>query len=216
MLEEVSKGFKKWNNYCESKTTALSPLLKQLERETYLKTLAPQMISGPLQGQLLRMISLMLKPQRILEIGTFTGYAALCMAEGLADGGKLFTVEANRELEWIIRKYISLAGVTDQIQLHIGDAKSWLPDLSESFELVFIDAGKMDYALYYDLIIDKVAPGGIILVDNVLWSGKVVEAVTDADTINMKAFNDKIHLDDRVDNLILPLRDGLMMIRKKD
>ncbi len=215
MLDEVSLAFKHWNSYCEQKTTPLSTVLKELERETHLKTLAPQMLSGPLQGQLLRMISLMLRPKKILEIGTFTGYAALCLVDGLAPGGMLYTVEVNPELEWIIRKYIKKSENEERIHLHIGDARHYLPGLNHQFGLVFIDAGKMDYSLYYDLVIDKVEVGGIILVDNVLWSGKVVEGSKDADTVNMRAFNDKVQADERVDNLLLPLRDGLMIIRKK-
>jgi caffeoyl-CoA O-methyltransferase len=215
MLEEISLAFKKWNAYCEGHSSPPSPLLRELERETHLKTLAPQMISGPLQGQFLRFLSLLMQPKRILEIGTFTGYAALCLAEGLPEDGKLFTVEGNKEIAYLTRKYIRKAGLEEKVILHIGDAKSWIPGLEETFDLVFIDAGKNDYALYYDLVIPRLRPGGIILADNVLWSGKVVDKAEDPDTLAIQAFNDKVLNDPAVENLILPLRDGLMMIRKK-
>lgn len=216
MLEELNLTFKKWNAYCEEHSTPPSPILRELERETHLKTLAPQMLSGPIQGQFLRLLSLLMQPEKILEIGTFTGYAALCLAEGLPENGRLYTVEGNEEIAYITRKYIRKAGLEDKVELHIGDAKEWLPQLQETFDLVFIDAGKNDYALYYDLVIEKVRPGGLILADNVLWSGKVVAGEKDADTLAIQAFNEKILRDERVENLLLPLRDGLMIIRKRE
>lgn len=206
--------FKELHTYCENHTTAPSDLLRELERETHLKTLAPQMLSGHLQGQLLRLFSLMLRPETILEIGAFTGYSALCLAEGLADGGCLHTVESNPELEYLIRKYVDRAGMADRIQLHIGRAEKVVPDLQGTFDLVFIDAGKQEYALFYDLVIDRVRPGGLIIADNVLWSGKVLDPEQDLDTHTLHLFNEKILADERVENLLLPVRDGLMVMRK--
>lgn len=200
--------------YCDSHTTSLSPLLDELERETHLKTLAPQMLSGPMQGQLLRMLSLIHRPRRILEIGTFTGYGALCLSEGLAEEGELHTIEANPELEYLIRKYIERAGKSDRIHLHIGRAEKIMPDLNGPFDLVFIDAGKKDYPEFYDLIIEKISPGGLILADNVLWSGKVLAPSDDMDAKALHAFNEKIQSDPRVDNVMLPVRDGLMLMRR--
>ena len=202
-------------DYCELNSTPQSDLLYQLERESNLKTLSPQMISGPLQGQLLRLLSLMIQPKQVLEIGTFTGYASLCLAAGIPSDGALHTIEANPELEYLIRKYIDKAGLQDKIHLYIGDAKSIIPNLDFQFDLAFIDAGKNDYCFYYDLIFDKLNPGGIILADNVLWSGKVVQKNNDADTKVIDAFNKKVQADERVENLILPIRDGLSIIRKK-
>ncbi len=201
-------------SYCIDFSTASSEVLKDLERETHLKTLAPQMISGPLQGRWLAMISHMIRPRRILEIGTFTGYTAINLALGLQDGGILHTIEANRELEYLIRKYISAAQLDEKVVLHIGKAENVLPELPGPFDLVFIDAGKNDNALHYDLVFEKVKPGGFILVDNVLWSGKVVHKRQDKDTAVIHQFNEKVNRDPRVENLILPIRDGLMMVRK--
>ena len=163
----------KLNLYCEAHTTAQPAILHQLERETHLKTLAPQMLSGHLQGQFLAMLSKICRPRAILEIGAFTGYSAICLAQGLEEGGVLHTIEANPELEYLIRKYIALAGLEGSIRLHIGDAPEIIPGLKGPFDLVFIDANKQEYALYYDLVIDKVQSGGLIIADNVLWSGIV-------------------------------------------
>lgn len=196
-------------------TTPLPPLFQSLERETHLRTLSPQMLSGPQQGALLRFISLMLRPRRVLEIGTFTGYAALCLAEGLAEDGLLHTIEVNDELAWLIRQYVEKAGLSDKIRLHLGDAADIVPHLDETFDLIFLDAGKMDYAQHYELVLPKLRPGGFLLADNVLWDGKVAGTeMKDATTLALRAFNDKIHQDPRVENLLLPLRDGLMMVRK--
>ncbi len=207
--------FKKVTEYAEAHTSDLGDVLKALERETHLKTLAPQMLSGPHQGQLLRFISLMHRPERILEIGTYTGYAAICLCAGLPEDGQLHTIEVNRELEWIARKYFKLAGVENKITLHVGDAKIILPELEEQYDLVFIDAGKLDNEFYYELSLNRLNTGGLILIDNVLWSGKVVEKERDIDTASIRAFNDKIQEDKRVENLLLPIRDGLTIVRKK-
>jgi len=208
-------ALKKITRYCEEHTTTQSDLLYQLERETNLKTLAPQMMSGPLQGQLLSIISAIVQPNIALEIGTFTGYAALCLAKGLAQNGKLYTIEVKEEMEYIIRKYIRQAELEDAIKLFIGDAADIVPTLPTPFDLVFIDAGKRFYATHYDLIIDQVRSGGIILVDNVLWSGKVTLAKHDKDTQIIHAFNEKVLTDERVENVLLPIRDGVNIIRKK-
>ena len=201
-------------DYCIAHTTLEPALLYDLERETYLKTLAPQMASGHLQGQFLRFISKMKKPETILEIGTFTGYSAICLAAGLEEHGMLHTIEVNEELETLIRKYIEKASLKNKINLHIGDAKEIIPKLNLTYDIVFIDAGKIDYAYYYDLIIDMVNPDGLIIADNVLWSGKVVEKKQNKDTSLLDAFNKKIHADERVENILLPIRDGLIIARK--
>jgi len=202
--------------YCEAHSTPPSALLHALERETHLKTLAPQMMSGHLQGQFLQLLSNLMRPRRILEIGTFTGYATLCLAAGLAPEGELHTIEANPEVVYLARKYFALAGYTERIQLHVGKAETIIPQLPGTFDLVLIDAGKRDYADHYDLVIDRVVPGGLLLADNVLWSGKVLDENPDTDTQILQAFNQKIQADPRVDNLLLPLRDGLMLMRKRE
>lgn len=207
-------SLKRLTKYCIEFSTAPSKTLHRLERETNLKTLAPQMISGPLQGQLLRFLTMMIKPQYILEIGTFTGYAAIAMAEGLSEGGKLITIESNVELAYITQKYIKEAGLEEKIEALNGDAKAIIPTLDYTYDLVFIDAGKNDNAFYYDLVMDRINPGGFILVDNVLWSGKVTQREHDNDTRTIHAFNEKVHQDERVENVILPIRDGLTVIRK--
>lgn len=207
--------FKLLSAYCEAHTTPQSSVLYELERETNLKTLAPQMLSGHLQGQFLSFITHMMRPQAVLEIGTFTGYAAICLAQGLAEGGILHTIEANGELEHIIRKYIAKANLQDKITLHLGRAEDIIPAFDVQFDLVFIDAGKQLYAQFYDMVFDKVRPGGFILADNVLWSGKVVTDDVDADTQVIRDFNEKIMKDERVEKMILPLRDGILIARKR-
>ncbi len=203
-------------NYCQTHSSSLSEVLRDLERETHLRTLSPQMLSGAYQGQLLRFLSLMLRPLRILEVGTFTGYTAICMAEGLAEGGVLHTVEANDELGWLIQKYIRRAGMENKISLHLGDAAKVVPTLNEVFDLVFLDAGKLDYPLHYELALAKMRPGGILLADNVLWDGKVASGNEKDETARaLRAFNDFVHHDERVENLLLPFRDGLMVVRKR-
>ena len=205
----------KINQYCEAHTTAQNDVLQHLVRETHLKTLSPRMLSGHLQGRFLSFISHLMKPQRILEIGTFTGYAALCLAEGLSNEGILYTIEGNDELEPILKKYIEKSGYDYKIRSIMGDALKVIPNLSEIFDLVFIDAGKKDYPIYYDLCIDKLRSGGVIIADNVLWSGKVLEEKKDIDTQILDDFNKRVYKDTRVECLLLPLRDGLMIVRKK-
>ena len=203
--------------YCEQYSEAPEQVLYELERETHLKTLAPQMLSGPLQGQLLRMLSQLQQPQNVLEIGTFTGYATICLAQGLAPDGILHTIEVNPELEYLIRKYLNKAGLEEQVQLHIGDALEVVPTLPGPFDLVFIDAGKQYYRDYYGMVIDKVASGGLIIADNVLWSGKVAtdKRETDEDTKQLHAFNLMLKNDEQVESLLLPIRDGLLLARKR-
>ncbi|GJM34250.1 MAG: O-methyltransferase [Saprospiraceae bacterium] len=205
---------KKLEAYCEQQSTPPSLLLQELERETHLKTLAPQMLSGPLQGRVLSLLSHLVQPKQVVEIGTFTAYATICMAEGLAPGGTIHTIEANQELEYLIRKYIRKAEMEDRIQLHIGQAQDIIPTLEGAFDMVFIDAGKQEYLQYYELIIDRMNPGGLILADNVLWSGKVLNPGEDQDAQVLHQFNQIVLQDSRVEQLILPLRDGLMIARK--
>lgn len=193
-----------------------SEVMKDLNRETHLQKLQPRMLSGHLQGNFLKMISQMIRPANILEIGTFTGYSALALAGGLQENGKLITLEYNEEHESIARKYFKKAGFADTIEMIIGKASDLIPTLHEKWDLVFIDADKINYSLYYDLVFDAVPSGGWIIADNVLWSGKVLldDKELDADTLAIKAFNKKVNEDPRVENMILPFRDGLMLIRK--
>ena len=191
-------------------------VLQALTRETYLQVLRPRMLSGRLQGKMLEMFSRMVQPKRILEIGTFTGYSAICLAKGLPEGGKLHTIEINDELENMAQKYFIKAGLGNKIIQHIGDAKIIIPSLKETFDLVFIDGNKRDYSTYFDLVFEKVNSGGMMIADNILWSGKVAEAIepSDEQTLGILNFNKKIKDDPRVSQVILPVRDGLMLIRK--
>lgn len=202
-------------NYIEAHTTAESDLLKKINRETHAKVMMPRMLSGQLQGRYLSMISHLLKPKNILEIGTYTGYSAICLAEGLAEDGKLTTIDINEELETRVLDYFQQAGLSDKINYRIGNALTIIPTLTQQFDLVFIDADKENYSRYYDLVFDKVTLGGVILADNVLWSGKVTQPKPDKDTRALLEFNAKVNNDTRVENVLLPLRDGVMMIRKK-
>ncbi|CAN5445620.1 O-methyltransferase [soil metagenome] len=200
--------------YSEDHTTPESSLLKRINRDTHAAVLKPRMLSGHLQGRFLSMISKMIRPTTILEIGTYTGYSAICLAEGLSARGKLITLDINEELEQRVRGYFSESGFNHQIDFRIGNALTTIPALSGPFDLVWIDADKENYTNYYDLVIDKVPSGGYILADNVLWSGKVLEVKTDKDTRAVQAFNDKIHSDPRVENLLVPIRDGILVMRK--
>ncbi|MCC6725258.1 MAG: O-methyltransferase [Saprospiraceae bacterium] len=207
---------KKINAYCEAHTSLLMPELYELERETHLRTLSPQMISGKLQGHLLSLLTSLAKPKTALEIGTFTGYSTLCIAMGLPNGGVLHTIEVNPELAHISRKYFEKTGLQDRIVAHIGDAKKIIPSLGLRYDLVFMDAAKFDYPVYYEMLVESLNPGGLLIADNVLWDGKVVSKANDADTLNMDAFNKLVHNDARVENMILPVRDGVMVARKLD
>lgn len=190
--------------------------LYELDRETHLKVLRSRMLSGHLQGQILSMISCMIQPKCILEIGTFTGYSALCLAKGLAEGGQLHTIEIDDELESIAQKYFVKSGLADCIFQHIGDAREIIPSIGLKFDLVFIDADKREYSEYYNLVFDHVRVGGFILADNILWDGKVVDpdAASEEQTRGILEFNDLIQNDSRVRNVILPVRDGIMVAQK--
>jgi len=191
-----------------------SALLQELDRETHAMILQPRMLSGHLQGRFLSFFAKVCRPTTILEIGTFTGYSALCLAEGLLPGGRLITIDINEELETFTRSFFDRSDYKEQIDYRIADAKDELTKIDGPFDLVFIDADKRNYGLYYDLIIDKMSPGGIILVDNVLWSGKIVdETARDKSTQALRDFNQKCLDDPRVDKMLLPLRDGLYMLR---
>jgi caffeoyl-CoA O-methyltransferase len=193
-------------------------LLYQLNRYTNLNIIHPRMLSGHLQGKILRMLALMVRPTNILEIGTFTGYSAICLAQGLSGGGKLVTIESNDEIAEVAQSYIDKSGVSQSISLLIGDACKIIPTLTGLFDLVFMDAEKSEYLKYYHLFFDKVSPGGFIIADNVIWSGKVIKDNEDSNdyfTKGIKQFNTYIKTDTRVEKVILPVRDGLMILRKK-
>ena len=204
--------------YCEEHTSPETGVLKKLNRETHAKIMMPRMLSGHIQGRTLAMFSQMLRPENILEIGTYTGYSGICLAEGLTENGTLHTIDINDELEDFVRDYFKEAGIENKVNYLLGNALEIIPTLNVTFDLVFIDADKINYANYYDLIIDKVRPGGFIIADNVLWSGKVLEKYRkklDKDTEALLAFNQKVQQDERVENVLLPIRDGLLVIRKK-
>jgi len=202
--------------YCEAHTTPEDDLLYKLYRETNLKVLNPRMLSGQMQGLFLSFIAKMIQPKYILEIGTYTGYSALRLAEGLVDDGELHTIEIDIEMEDMIRKYWDQSPLNKKINLHLGDANKLIEQLDYTWDLVFIDADKEDYDHYYETVLPKVRKGGFLLVDNVLWNGKVIQDIVhnDKDTLAITAFNDKVQQDNRVRNLLLPFRDGIMMIEK--
>lgn len=202
------------SRYAEEHTSPENPLLKKINRDTHAQVLMPRMLSGHLQGRVLSLISHMVRPKSILEIGTYTGYSAICLAEGLQLAGKLVTIDINEELEDRVRKYFHAAGLDQVIDYRIGNALEIIPTLAGPFDLVFIDADKENYIRYYDLIFNIVPLGGYILADNVLWSGKVLDAKPDKDTKAIQDFNRKIQTDGRVENVLLPVRDGLMIVRK--
>jgi len=192
-------------------------LLSELNRETWLKVLVPRMLSGHVQGRVLSMLSKMIRPSYILEIGTYTGYSAICFAEGLQKDGKIITIDKNEELTPILKKYMFQSELGKQIEFKVGMASEIIPDLEDGIDLVFIDADKANYSLYFDLVIDKVVLGGYILADNVLWSGNVVNESRKEDkgTKGIIEFNAKVQADDRVENVLFPVRDGIMVMRKK-
>jgi caffeoyl-CoA O-methyltransferase len=200
--------------YAEMHTSPESPLLKKINRDTHAQVLMPRMLSGHLQGKVLSMISCMIRPRTILEIGTYTGYSAVCLAEGLQKEGKLITIDINEELYDRVNGYFREANLQDRIDYRIGDASSIIPGIEEKLDLVFIDADKENYGHYFDLVIDRVNLNGFILADNVLWSGKVLQSKPDKDTRAIVDFNAKIQRDERVENVLLPIRDGLMLMRK--
>lgn len=200
--------------YAESYTTPESPLLRRINRETHAEVLMPRMLSGHLQGRFLAMMSTIIRPRQILEIGTYTGYSALCLAEGLDPKGRLVTIDNNEELETRVRAYFAQSPWNHQIDFRIGDAAAVIADLPGPFDMVWIDADKENYCRYFDLVIDKVLPGAVLMADNVLWSGKVLEPDPDRATQAIKEFNRKVQADDRVKNMLLPLRDGVMIMQR--
>lgn len=204
-------------SYILSRIDQESELLKQLNRDAHVNLLKPRMLSGHLQGRMLKMFCRMMNPKYILEIGTYTAYATLCLAEGADNDAEIHTIEVNDELEDFILKHLHKSKLKDKIHLHIGDAMEIIPQIERTFDLVFIDANKRHYIEYYNLIFDKVRPGGLIIADNTLWDGHVLETpkLSDKQTIGIQQFNDMIAKDDRVEKVILPIRDGLTLIWKK-
>jgi caffeoyl-CoA O-methyltransferase len=200
--------------YVERHTTEEPPLLQRINRDTHANVLMPRMLSGHFQGRLLSMISHMIRPRTILEIGTYTGYSALCLVEGLQPGGKLITIDINEELFDRVSASFVEAGVQDRIDYRIGDAAAIIPTLNERYDLVFIDADKENYTRYFELVIDHVNLNGYILADNVLWSGKVLNTTLDKDTRAIVDFNAMVNNSPRVENVLLPIRDGIMLMRK--
>ena len=204
------------DSYVGRHTSPEEEALCWLAHQTHLRTVHPRMLSGLVQGRFLSMVSAMLTPKKILEIGTFTGYSALCLAKGLAPEGMLHTIECNDELEELIRQGISKAGRTEQIVLHIGDALNLIPQMDDLFDLVYIDGDKREYVAYYEASMSKLRLGGFVLADNALWDGKVLEEPLpkDAQTQGIAAFNAHVQVDSRVENVLLPLCDGVMLVRK--
>ena len=203
------------NSYVQRHTGSASELLNRIERETHLHVLMPRMISGHLQGRVLSMLMKMIQPEFILEMGTYTGYSALCMAEGLAANGKLVTIDKNEELEDRVKGYFEASVYQSQIDFVVGNAMEIVPTLDYPWDVVFLDADKANYLNYYQMVFDQVRPGGYIIADNVLWSGKVLdEKELDEDTEALKLFNKEVQADTRVENVLFPLRDGIMIVRK--
>jgi caffeoyl-CoA O-methyltransferase len=205
--EEVEK-------YTTTHTTKESILLTELNRETWANVMTPRMLSGHLQGRILSMFSKLIAPENILEIGTYTGYSALCLAEGLKPNGTLHTLDINEEYTAVANRYFKKSNFSKNIQQHIGEALDIIPTLNCNFQLAFIDADKENYTNYFDTIIDKIDVGGLIIADNVLWSGKVIHEQKDEETIALDKYNKKIVTSERVENVLLPVRDGLMISRK--
>ena len=206
----------KIEDYIRKNSSKEPKILKDLNKETYLKVLNPRMLSGHIQGRFLSIITKLIKPKKILEIGTYTGYSAICMAEGLIENGIIHTIDINEELVSIQNKYFAKSKCNNSIIQHVGDARNIIKGINEKFDLVFLDADKENYIEYYELVIEKVKKGGLIIADNVLWTGKVVEPEKDDDELTQYLidFNKMINEDDRVENIILPLRDGLNVILK--
>jgi caffeoyl-CoA O-methyltransferase len=201
-------------DYAEKFTSGESDVLQELRRECYEKYEDSSMLSGFFQGRVLAMFSRMIRPRVVLEIGTYLGYSALCFAEGLADGGKVITLDVNEETNKVARSFVEKSEYADRIDFRLGPATEIIPTLDETFDLVFIDADKPNYSNYYNLIFDKARPGGFIIADNVLWSGKVLDAEKDENTQALHDFNQMVQADDRVSNVLLPIRDGLMVVCK--
>lgn len=206
----------KIENYALKHTSPEPEILSKLSRETNAKILFPRMLSGHLQGRFLSLLSHLIQPENILEIGTYTGYSCICLSEGLHKNGIIHTIEINEELETLLRRYFKEARIEKKVKLHIGNALEIIPKIKAKFDLVFIDADKENYSNYYDLVFPKLKNGGIIIADNVLWSGKVLHKTEnqDDDTKALVRFSNKIQQDERVENILLPVRDGLMIARK--
>lgn len=213
-MEFISKNL---STYCENHTNPETDILSQLNRQTHLKVVSPRMLSGHLQGRFLSLIAKLHQPKLILEIGTYTGYSALCLAEGLAQNGKLISIDVNEETSTFAQQFIAQTPYANCIDLVVADAKQYINTINQAIDLVFIDADKKNYLAYYHLVIDKLAQGGLIIADNVLWSGKIIlpENEMDKETLALHQFNQFVQHDNRVENLLLPIRDGLMIIRKK-
>ncbi|MBC7914123.1 MAG: O-methyltransferase [Pyrinomonadaceae bacterium] len=210
-MEMLTDGLQTYlEQHCETEPE----LLRYINRETHLKVPMARMLSGHYQGRVLSFLSKLIFPSRILEIGTYTGYATLCLAEGLTENGLIHTIDINEELEERVNQYFSTSRFQSKIIYHIGNAIDIIPRIEEVFDLVFIDADKKNNEAYYDLVFDKVRSGGLIIVDNVLWSGKITAGATDKDTENIRLFNERISKDPKTEKLILPVRDGLFIIRK--
>ena len=208
---------KELERYLADHTTPEDKVLEELNRKTHLYAVNPNMLSGHLQGRFLEMLSYMISPSQILEIGTYTGYSAICLARGLKSGGMLHTIEVNDELSEMSSRYITLAGMADRVTLHTGRAQEIIPSMPFTFDMVFIDGDKREYSEYYDLVFDKVRKGGFIIADNVLWGGKIEsgEASEDPQTRGVIMFNEKVRDDQRVEKVLLPVRDGILIVRKK-
>lgn len=203
-------------DYAESLSGPIPDYLLEVERQTFLKTMAPQMLSGRLQGRLLSLLSLLLRPRRILELGTFTGYSALCLAEGLLSDGELHTIEGNPETAFLARQNFALSPFNDQIHLHQGQADELLPTLPATFDLIFLDGDKRGYPAYFHQLIERLRPGGLLLADNILWDGRVsTSGQADPDVTALREYNQLVAEDNRLSTVVLPLRDGLSVARKK-
>lgn len=213
-MEFISKSL---SNYSENHTSPETDVLSQLNRQTHLKVVSPRMLSGHLQGRFLSFIAKLHQPKLIVEIGTYTGYSALCLAEGLAQNGKLISIDVNEETSTFAQQFIAQTPYANSIELVVADAKQYINTINQPIDLVFIDADKKNYLSYYHLVMDKLAQGGLIIADNVLWSGKITlpENEMDKETLALHQFNQFVQHDNRVENLLLPIRDGLMVIRKK-
>lgn len=213
-MEFISKSL---STYSENHTSPETDVLSQLNRQTHLKVVSPRMLSGHLQGRFLSFIAKLHQPKLIVEIGTYTGYSALCLAEGLAQNGKLISIDVNEETSTFAQQFIAQTPYANSIELVVADAKQYINTINQPIDLVFIDADKKNYLSYYHLVMDKLAQGGLIIADNVLWSGKITlpENEMDKETLALHQFNQFVQHDNRVENLLLPIRDGLMVIRKK-
>ena len=213
-MEFISKDL---SDYCENNTSPESDLLSKLNRDTHLKVVSPRMLSGHLQGRFLSFISKLHQPKLIVEIGTYTGYSALCLAEGLPNNGKLISIDVNEETTGFAKSFIEQTEFAEKIELVLADAKEYITTITAPIDLVFIDADKKNYLNYYHAVIDKLVSGGLIIADNVLWSGKITmpENEMDKETLALHQFNQFVQQDNRVTNILLPIRDGLMVIRKK-